>query len=83
MERMNGEIRDREKPTRDSKRRILQSFKDSNCSTTTSDHMRPSVEKHLQKLWGLKVEGNNKWITLIQNASHLTTVNREKPQTIS
>ncbi len=27
---------------------------------------------------GFKVEGNNKWITLIQNASHHPTVNREK-----
>ena len=26
---------------------------------------------------GIEVKGENKWMTLIQNASHLTTVNKD------
>jgi len=29
---------------------------------------------------GIKVEGANKWLTIIQNASHVPTVNRERNQ---
>jgi len=32
---------------------------------------------------GITVEGKNKWITLIQNASHVPMVNREKNETKS
>jgi putative transposase len=69
MERLNGEIRDREKTMRGLKRKrtpILQG-----CQIY-HNYIRPHESlngKTPSEACGIKVEGENKWITLIQNAS--------------
>jgi len=69
MERLNGEIRDREK--------VMRGLKISNTPILTGyqiyhNYIRPHMSlegKTPSEIAGIKVEGNNKWITLIQNAS--------------
>jgi len=69
MERLNGEIRDREKTMRGLKKRrtpILQGM------AIYHNFIRPHEAlngKTPAEACGIKVEGNNKWLTLIQNAS--------------
>jgi putative transposase len=69
MERMNGEIRDREKVMRGLKKvdtPILKGYQ------IFHNYIRPheSLEgKTPSEACGIKIEGENKWITLIQNAS--------------
>ena len=69
MERMNGEIRDREKVFRGLKRTdspILKGYQ------IYHNFVRPHqalMGKTPADLAGIEVEGNNKWLTLIQNAS--------------
>ncbi len=71
MERTNGEIRDREKVMRGLKNKntpILKGYQ------IYHNYMRPHEGlngKTPAEACGIKVEGNNKWITLIQNASNL------------
>jgi hypothetical protein len=69
MERLNGEIRDREKVTRNLKKddtpilRGMQIF---------HNYVRPHMGlngKTPADLAGIQVEGEDKWLTLIQNAS--------------
>ncbi len=69
MERMNGEIRDREKTMRGLKRNrtpILQGYQ------IFHNYIRPHMAldgKTPAEACGIKIEGENKWTTLIQNAS--------------
>ena len=69
MERMNGEIRDREKTMRGLKKNrtvILQGYQ------LYHNYVRPHMAldgKTPAEACGIKVEGKNKWVTLIQNAS--------------
>jgi hypothetical protein len=69
MERLNGEIRDREKTIRGLKRNrtpILQGYQ------IYHNYVRPHLAldgKTPAEACGIKVEGENKWLTLIQNAS--------------
>jgi transposase-like protein len=69
MERMNGEIRDREKVMRSLKRPdtpILTGYR------IFHNYVRPHMAleaKTPADLAGISVKGENKWITLIQNAS--------------
>ena len=69
MERMNGEIRDREKTMRGLKCKrtpILQGYQ------LYHNYIRPHESlngKTPSEACGIKIEGKNKWITLIQNAS--------------
>jgi transposase-like protein len=69
MERFNGEIRDREKTMRGLKTKetpILAGYQ------IFHNYIRPheGLEgKTPSEACGIKIEGNNKWITLIQNAS--------------
>jgi transposase-like protein len=69
MERFNGEIRDREKTMRGLKTKetpILQGYQ------IFHNYIRPheGLEgKTPSEACGIKVEGKNKWLTLIQNAS--------------
>ncbi len=71
MERMNGEIRDREKVVRGVKK------PDSPLITGLQiyhNYVRPHMGldgKTPADLAGIDVRGENKWITLIQNASKL------------
>ena len=68
MERLNGEIRDREKTMRGLKKDetpILKGYQ------IFHNYIRPheGLEgKTPSEACGIKVEGKNKWITLIQNA---------------
>jgi hypothetical protein len=70
MERLNGEVRDREKVMRGLKKEntpILKGYQ------IFHNYIRPHEalkgETPAEKC-GIKIEGENKWITLIQNASH-------------
>jgi len=69
MERLNGEIRDREK--------VMHSLKKADSPILTGyqiyhNHIRPHVAlrgKTPAEKAGIKIEGENKWLTVIQNAS--------------
>ncbi|MGA3107848.1 MAG: DDE-type integrase/transposase/recombinase [Candidatus Bathyarchaeia archaeon] len=69
MERMNGEIRDRE--------RVMRTLEKTNSPILTGiqifhNYVRPHMaldEKTSAEVAGIKVEGDDKWMTLIQNAS--------------
>jgi hypothetical protein len=70
MERLNGEIRDREKVTRNLK-------KDDSLILTGLQIYHNYVRGHmgmngrtLADLAGIQVNGEDKWLTLIQNAAH-------------
>src|SRR5208282_4548494 len=68
MERMNGEIRDREK--------VMRSLKKTDTPILTGyqiyhNYVRPHMAlkgKTPAELAGIQIEGENKWLTLIQNA---------------
>jgi transposase-like protein len=83
MERFNGEVRDREKVMRGLKREdtpIISGYQ------IYHNYMRPHEAldgKTPAELCGNKVEGKDKWLTLIQNASRHPTVNRlmNRPRT--
>lgn len=81
MERMNGEIRDREKTMRGLKIKetpILKGYQ------VFHNYVRPHMAldgKTPAEACGIKVEGKNKWLTLIQNASQQTKGNMEMEQT--
>jgi len=69
MERFNGEIRDREKTMRGLKRTDTRSL---SGYQLYHNYIRPHEGlngKTPAEACGIKVEGNNKWLTLIQNAS--------------
>jgi len=72
MERINGEIRDREKTMRGLKTKttpILQGMQ------IYHNYIRPHEGldgKTPSEACGIKIEGDNKWITLIQNACQKT-----------
>jgi len=69
MERMNGEVRDREK--------VLRGLKKDDSTMLSGyqlyhNFIRPHMAldgKTPAEMCGLKVEGENKWKTLIENAS--------------
>jgi transposase-like protein len=69
MERLNGEIRDREKTMRGLKKRrttILRGYQ------IYHNYIRPHEAlngKTPSEACGIQIEGKNKWLTLIQNAS--------------
>jgi putative transposase len=68
MERMNGEVRDREKVVRDLKKTdtvVLKGYQ------LYHNYLRPHEGldgKTPAEACGIKIQGENKWITLIQNA---------------
>lgn len=74
MERINGEIRDREKTMRGLKKEntpILKGYQ------LYHDFVRPHEGlkgKTPADMVGIKVEGQNKWMTIIQNAKRAPTV---------
>jgi hypothetical protein len=82
MERMNGEIRDREKVFRGLKKPdtpILAGYQ------IYHNYVRPHMGlsgKTPADLAGIQVEGHDKWLTLIQNAAtHPTKLDRGKDPT--
>jgi len=76
MERFNGEVRDREKVMRGLKKPdtpVISGYQ------IYHNYVRPHEAldgKTPSELCGIKVEGKDKWLTLIQNASRHPTVNR-------
>jgi len=76
MERLNGEIRDREKVMRGLKKEdtpILKGYQ------IFHNYIRPHQGlngKTPSEACGITVQGKNKWLTLIQNASHHSTINK-------
>jgi hypothetical protein len=68
MERFNGEVKDREK--------VMRGLKETNTTILTGyqifhNYVRPHenlVDKTPAKKCGIKIQGNNKWMTFIQNA---------------
>jgi transposase-like protein len=68
MERMNGEIRDREKTMRGLKTKNTDVFQGMQIyHNFIREHQ--ALGKTPAEACGIKVEGKNKWLTLIQNAS--------------
>jgi len=71
MERLNGEIRDREK--------VIRGLKKTDTPIITGyqiyhNYLRPHKGldgKTPAEACGIKIEGKNKWLTLIQNASQI------------
>ncbi len=77
MERLNGEFRDREKVMRGLKKTDSPAIKGYQLY---HNFVRPHEAldgKTPAEACGIKVEGENKWLTLIQNASHVQTLNKE------
>ena len=71
MEQLNGEIRDREKVMRGLKRKEAHQFlKAYNFPKQHQTH-EGLKGKTPAEACGIEVKGENKWITLIQNASKL------------
>ena len=69
MERFNGEFRDREKIMRGIKKMDSMIFDGYQIyHNYVRPHMRLNGQTPADKA-GIEVKGNNKWITLIQNAS--------------
>ncbi len=72
MERMNGEVRDREKVMRGLKKTdspILRGYQ------VYHNFIRPHMSldgKTPAEAAGIRIEGDNKWLTIIQNASNKT-----------
>ena len=72
MERLNGEIRDREKVMRSLKRDDSPILKGMQIHHNyIRSHM--GIKMTPSEKAGIKVEGLNKWITIIQNASEPKT----------
>ncbi len=77
IERMNGKVRDREKVVRGLKKKdtpLLKGYQ------VFRNYVRPHMGldgKTPAEACGIHVKGNNKWLTLIQNASRHPTVNSD------
>jgi hypothetical protein len=80
MERMNGEVRDREKVMRGLKKKdtpIITGYRIFHNYIREHEGLNGRTPA---ELCGIKVQGRNKWLTLIQNATHDPTVNMKKNQ---
>ena len=83
MERMNGEVRDRERTMRGL--RAIDTLMLSGYQLC-HNYIRPHEGldgKTPAEVCGIKIEGQNKWLTIIQNASHPTKVNSQNHPTTS
>jgi hypothetical protein len=71
MERLNGEIRDREKTIRGLKKDDSPILTDMQIHHNyIRTHMGLNGQTPADRA-GIKINGNNKWVTLIQNASNV------------
>ncbi len=71
MERLNGEIRDREKTMRGVKKMDSVALKGYQMYHNYFRQHEGLVGKTPAEVAGIKIEGKNKWITVIQNASKM------------
>jgi hypothetical protein len=81
MERFNGEVRDREKVMRGLKTKetpILAGYQIFHNFIRTHEGLDGKTPS---EACGIQIEGKNKWLTLIQNASQQTKSNTEMKQT--
>lgn len=78
MERMNGEIRDREKVMRGIKKMDSPIFKGYQIFHNYIREHEGLKGKTPAEAANIRIEGMNKWLTIIQNASHVQSLNREK-----
>jgi putative transposase len=69
MERMNGEIRDREKTMRGLKKRRTVMLSGYQLFHNYIRGHEALNGKTPAEAYGIRVDGKNKWLTLIQNAS--------------
>jgi hypothetical protein len=77
MERMNGEVRDREKVMRGLKKPdtpILKGYQLYHNYFREHEGLNGQTPAEAA---GIKIEGQNKWATVIQNASYHPTLNTE------
>jgi putative transposase len=77
MERQNGEVRDREKTMRGLKNVDSPILKGYQIFHNYIREHEGLDGKTPAEAAGITVEGRNKWLTIIQNASHVQTLNRE------
>jgi putative transposase len=75
MERMNGEVRDREKTMRGLKNTDTPILKGLQIYHNFIKEHEGLGGKTPAEAAGITVEGQNKWMTIIQNAKHLQSVN--------
>jgi len=76
MERINGEIRDREKTMRGLKKVDTPILKGYQIFHNYIREHEGLDGKTPAEACGITVEGSNKWKTIIENASHVQTINR-------
>jgi hypothetical protein len=77
MERLNGEIRDREKVVRGVKSKDSPLFKGAQIyHNYIRGHMGLNGDTPADRA-GIKIEGENKWMTIIQKATILNTTNKD------
>ncbi len=77
MERLNGEIRDREKTMRGLKKMdtpILTGYQIFHNFIRAHEALKGRTPA---EACGIKVQGENKWLTIIQNASKSSTENTQ------
>jgi transposase-like protein len=80
MERMNGEFRDREKVVRGLKKKdspLLKGYQ------LYHNYVRPHQGldgKTPAEKCGIEIQGDNKWLTIIQNSAHQPKINKENYQ---
>lgn len=80
MERFNGEIRDREKTMRGLKKKgtpILTGYQIFHNYIREHEGLNGQTPS---EACGIAIQGNNKWLTLIQNASYQPKVDKERNQ---
>ncbi len=75
MERMNGEVRDREKVMRGIKKMDSPIFKGYQIYHNYIREHEGLKGKTPAEAANIHIEGNNKWMTIIQNAVHSNQVN--------
>lgn len=81
MERFNGEIRDREKVMRGLKKKdspILKGYQIFHNYIRGHEGLNGKTPA---EACGIKIEGENKWLTLIQNANHRLNANGNQKET--
>jgi hypothetical protein len=80
MERMNGEIRDRERVMRGLEKKGTPILKGVQLfHNYIRPHMALDGTTPAERA-GIQVRGNDKWLTIIQNAGHKRANNRTNPE---